>query len=182
MTPIIIPSFWNLNDSLSYLSIPDKVAIGMNGALSHAQSQYNSVKNYLKQLGVTKPVHIGETGWASSSNEKFGPGGSNACDEFKQGLFYKSIRTWTNSEGITCFFFEAFDENWKDQDNEGGSENHFGLFTLDGRAKYAIWDLVDKGLFKELSRDGIEIRKTYNGDEARVIQAVLPPPINKSKN
>ena len=47
----------------------------------------------------------------------------------------------------SCFYFEAFDEQWKDAENPMGSENHFGLFTVDGKAKYALWNSVDKGVF-----------------------------------
>lgn len=45
-----------------------------------------------------------------------------------------------------------------------GSENHFGLINLQSQAKYALWDLVDKGAFKGLTRDGKPITKTYNGN------------------
>ena len=34
----------------------------------YAISQYDSVANYMKSLGVKKPIHIGETGWATFSN------------------------------------------------------------------------------------------------------------------
>ena len=48
---------------------------------------------------------------------------------------------------MSCFYFEAFDEKWKDAANSLGSENHFGLFNINGQAKYALWDLVDQGMF-----------------------------------
>ena len=131
----------------------------------------------MKGLGIEKPIHIGETGWASASNEHYGANGSKATDEYKSGLYYHLMRTWTNKAGIACFYFEAFDEIWKDSSNPGGSENHFGLFTLDGQAKYAIWDLVDKGVFKGLSRDGNPVVKTYGGDEKALLKYVLLPPV-----
>ena len=56
------------------------------------------------------------------------------------------MREWTDAKGISCFYFEAFDEQWKDANHPEGSENHFGLITLDGQAKYALWDLVDSGI------------------------------------
>ena len=34
-------------------------------AKDYAISQYDSVANYMKSLGVNKPIHIGETGWAT---------------------------------------------------------------------------------------------------------------------
>ena len=54
--------------------------------------------------------------------------------------------------------------------------NHFGLINLIGQAKYAIWDLVDKGVFKGLTRDGQSITKTYNGNKDDLLSEVVPPP------
>ena len=58
----------------------------------------------------------------------------------------------------------------------GGSENYFGLFTVDGKAKYALWDLVDQGVFDGLTRNGNPITKTYNGNkDALLLEVELPP-------
>ena len=86
------------------------------------------------------------------------------------------MRRWTNRAGISCFYFEAFNEKWKDAHNAKGSENHFGLFTIDAKAKYPIWDLVDQGIFEGLARGGKTITKTYNGDKALLLEDVLVPP------
>lgn len=48
--------------------------------------------------------------------------------------------------------------------------------TLDGKAKYALWPLVDQGVFTGLSRDGRPIGKTYDGSESALRQGVMPPP------
>ena len=64
---------------------------------------------------------------------------------------------------MTCFYFEAFDEPWK-SNGTAGSEGHFGLFTVSGEAKYAIWDIFDSGVFDGLDRDGNLIKKTHSGD------------------
>ena len=149
----------------------------MTRSRDYAISQYESVVEYIKGLGVDKPVHIGETGWASFSNEHYGPEGSRATDEYKEGLYYKMMREWTNEHGVSCFYFEAFDEIWKDANNPGGSENHFGLFTINGQAKYAIWDLVDQGVFTGLRRGENAIVKTYKGNEQALLQQVLLPPV-----
>jgi hypothetical protein len=85
------------------------------------------------------------------------------------------MRDWTNKEGISCFYFEMFDEQWKDANNPEGSENHFGLINLKGEAKYPIWDLVDKGVFRGLTRDGKTITKTFNGDREALMKTVLVP-------
>ena len=170
------PAFWGNFEGEEALSDTAKIAAAMTRARDYAISQYQNVAQYMKALGIKKPIHIGETGWASASNEHYGANGSKATDEYKEGLYYNMMREWTNREGIACFYFEAFDEIWKDAANPGGSENHFGLFTIDGKAKYALWDLVDKGVFKGLSRDGNPIVKTYGGNkEALLEEAMLPP-------
>ncbi|MEZ4962302.1 MAG: glycosyl hydrolase family 17 protein [Saprospiraceae bacterium] len=171
------PAFWGNFEGEENLPDTAKIAAAMTRARDYAIAQYQSVVRYMKSLGVEKPVHIGETGWASSSDGHYGPEGSKACDEYKEGLYYKMMREWTDRERIACFYFEAFDEIWKDAANPAGSENHFGLFTLDGQAKYAVWDLVDKGVFKGLTRDGNAIGKTYDGDKQALMKEVLLPPM-----
>ena len=173
------PDFWGNFEGEESLSDTAKIAAAMTRARDYAISQYQSVVKYMKSLGVEKPVHIGETGWAGSSDGHYGPEGSKACDEYKEGLYYQMLREWTRKNKIACFYFEAFDENWKDAANPAGSENHFGLFTIDGKAKYAVWKLVDKGVFKGLSRGGNPIAKTYGGSEQALLKEVLLPPVKR---
>jgi hypothetical protein len=91
------------------------------------------------------------------------------------------MREWSNKEKISCFYFEAFDENWKDAANPQGSENHFGLINLQNQAKYALWDEVEKGTFKNLTRNGKPITKTYNGDEKALwLDVKMPTSILKN--
>lgn len=173
------PAFWLVPENEYELSKSEKIESGMQRALEFATNHYESVSNYMKSLGVNKPIHIGETGWATFSNQHYGSDGSKAADEYKSGRYYQLIRDWSNKEKVSCFYFEAFDEQWKDADNEGGSENHFGLINLKGEAKYAIWDLVDKGIYVGLTRDGKLISKTYNGKEEDLLSHVLAPPLKR---
>ncbi len=170
------PVFWGLNEEESKKSKEEQIDLAMEKALQYAITQYEAVKKYMQGLGVKKPIHFGETGWASSANDLYGNEGSKATDEYKSGIFYKKMRNWTNENGISCFYFEAFDEIWKDAANPGGSENHFGLFTVDGKAKWVVWDLVDKGVFENLTRDGNAIKKTYEGESQELLNQVLSPP------
>ena len=170
------PEFWKVPLNEENLSDVEKVNSAMNRSVEFAKKQYNTVKNYVKSINPNKPVHIGETGWASSSDGFYGNEGSKAADEYKQALFYNAMRSWTNKEGISCFFFEAFDETWKDIENPKGSENHFGLFTVDGKAKFALWKNVDKKVFENLKRSGNTIIKTYNCNNEELMKTVLSPP------
>jgi len=169
------PVFWGIKEDEQQLSEKEKIDAAMLRARDYTINQYESVVKYMKSIGVNKPVHIGETGWASQSNEHYGIEGSKATDEYKSAQFYKLMREWTNKKGISCFYFEAFDENWKDKANPLGSENHFGLINLQNEAKYVLWDVVDKGVFKRLTRNGKPITKTYNGDEKAMWMDVKTP-------
>ena len=169
------PEFWKVPKYEQKLSKKDKVNSAMNRALNFAKNQYYNVSEYVKSIDSTKTIHIGETGWATISDGHYGKDGSRATDEYKQGLYYNLLREWTKKEGISCFYFEAFDEQWKDAKNPQGSENHFGLFTLKGEAKFPIWSLVDKGVFKGLTRAGNPIIKTFNGNQTELMKSVLVP-------
>ena len=164
------PTFWKGEEF-----DPTDVDGAMARAVAYSQNQYASVVDYVRRLDPNKPVHIGETGWASVSDGFYGPEGSRAADEYKQALFYHGMREWTQSSGISCFYFEAFDEPWKSAANPTDSENHFGLFTKDGEAKFAIWPLVEQGVFDGLTRDGHEIRPTYAGQRELLDRHVLNP-------
>ncbi|MCB0473614.1 MAG: glycosyl hydrolase family 17, partial [Flavobacteriaceae bacterium] len=174
------PSFWGVLPEETELSEAGKIDAVMKRAVSYAIQQYDSVVAYIRSLGINKAVHIGETGWASHSNGFYGKEGSLATDEYKEALFYWYLHEWAREKNISCFYFEAFDEPWKDSMNPEGSENHFGLFTVDGKAKFVLWDLVDTGTFKGLSRDGQPIAKTYKGDKAKMLLDVYVPPIREA--
>ena len=169
------PVFWGILENEKQLSEREKIDAAMMRARDYAIAQYTGVSNYMKSLGVQKPIHIGETGWASAASELYGNAGSKATDEYKSALYYKLMKAWADKEKISLFYFEAFDEQWKDSKNAWGSENHFGLINLQGHAKYALWELVDRDIFKGLTRDGKPVTKTYNGNEAALWLDVKTP-------
>lgn len=170
------PDFWGVPEEEQHLSDMEKIHAAMQRSFAYAKKQYQSVVDYMHSIGETKPVHIGETGWATISNEFYGDEGARAIDEYKAALYYWKIRDWTQQNGISCFYFEAFDEQWKDAANPLGSENHFGLINLQAQAKYALWDLVDEGIFNGLTRDGQPITKTYGGNKEIMMEQVKVPP------
>lgn len=175
------PEFWEVPDAEKDFTDSEKIDAAMVRALEFAKKQYQDVSSYVKSIDSTKTIHIGESGWATTSDGHYGKESSRAADEYKSGSYYKMMREWTNKEKISLFYFEGFDEQWKDAKNPNGSENHFGLINLKGQAKYAVWDLVDKDVFKGLTRDGKEITKTYNGDENEMMKDVLAPPMKNNK-
>jgi exo-beta-1,3-glucanase (GH17 family) len=143
-------------------------------AVAHQKQELETTRAYLLANGIVKDFHIGETGWATRDDSHYGPEGTRAADEYTSMLFHDAVREWTDSEGISCFYFQAIDEPWKSSTPDG-SESHFGLFTVDGQAKAVIWDLVDAGAFDGLGRDGNPVKKTFGGDWDRLMETVEAP-------
>ena len=161
------------------LTAAQQAANAINRAIAHQISQYKAVKQYLQANGINKEIHIGETGWASLDNSHYGNNGTCAASEYNAKLFYDAVRQWTTENNITCFYFEAFDEPWKSNGTDG-SEGHFGLFTVDGKAKFALWDMVDEGVFEGLTRGGNTIAKTHNGNKKVLLKKLKAPKIKKN--
>ena len=170
------PHFWLVPKEEEALSDQAKIETAMLRAKQFVIQQFRGVEEYVHSVCPDKTVHIGETGWATICNDNYGADGSKAADEYKEALYHKHMREWSNENNVSCFYFEAFDECWKDQGNEHGSENHFGLIKLNGQAKCALWDLVDQGVFDGLTRGGNKITKTYDGDLDALMQEVEIPP------
>ena len=53
----------------------------------------------------------------------------------QQARFHAGLRAWADSAGVTTFFFEAFDENWKGGDHPDEVEKHWGLWRADRSPK-----------------------------------------------
>jgi len=169
------PSFWRVPASENDLTELEKIDGAMLRAKKFATDQFYEVQKYVESVAKDKPVHIGETGWATYSNGFYSDEGSRASDEYKEALYHNHLREWSKENNVSCFYFEAFDEQWKDANNPKGSENHFGLINLKGEAKFALWDLVDQGVFEGLTRDGKSITKTFKGNKKTLMSFVKSP-------
>lgn len=76
-------------------------------------------------------IIITEAGWPSAASEF-----PEVANEINQQRYFDEFMSWSENEGITTFWFEAFDENWKgNPDNLLGAEKHWGLYTVDREPK-----------------------------------------------
>lgn len=170
------PSFWKTPADLKDKTPLEKIDAAMARAKQHAQNEFKNTSDYIHSVAPNKPVHIGETGWSTRDTGIRGPEGSRAADEYKAKIYHDAIRKWTRAANITCFYFEAFDEPWKAIATRDESESHFGMINIEGQAKFALWDLVDAGVFQGLTRGGQPITKTYAGDKSQVLSAAMVLP------
>ena len=81
-----------------------------------------------------KPIAILEAGWATSATE-FG----DRANESDQSRYFSEMSAWASEMNTTVFFFEAFDEPWKGDENDSlGAEKHWGLFFVDRTPKQVM--------------------------------------------
>ncbi len=80
------------------------------------------------------PIAILEAGWATSANE-FG----ERANQPDQARYFEEMSAWSEKTNTTVFFFEAFDEPWKGDENDPlGAEKHWGLFFVDRAPKQVM--------------------------------------------
>jgi len=78
-----------------------------------------------------KPIAILEAGWATTASE-FG----ERANEADQLRYFHQMKDWAAETNTTLFWFEAFDEPWKGNENDPyGAEKHWGLFFVDRTPK-----------------------------------------------
>lgn len=131
----------SLINAVDYISVHTYPFHGSNGvnenliswAVDVADTQYQSVKTYLTNIGVDKPVHIGETGWATKSSDGY----AAVANEANQNAYYSAISGWGAQNNVSVCLFSAFDESWKIHWDVNHSENNFGIFNLDRTPKQA---------------------------------------------
>ena len=120
-------------DFISVHSYPIWEGKDIGEGLSFTIANIQAVRNALPRSRMV----ITEAGWATVARE-FGARAS----EDKQQRYYNELYPWTAKMNITTFFFEAFDEDWKGDANDPlGAEKHWGLFTLERKAKSAMQSL-----------------------------------------
>ncbi len=108
---------------------------GLSGTIGHFTQ--------VRKAHPGKTIVLGELGWASYTvGERHAP---RAGDEAKQKRYFDEITAWSKANEVTTFFFEAFDEPWKG----AGTEGHWGLFSVDRKAKLAM-----RALFPDLLPTG----------------------------
>ena len=79
------------------------------------------------------PMAIGEAGWATTATEF----GERASEE-NQAKYVADLLAFGREHNMTIFVFEAFDEDWKGNNDPNGAEKHWGLFDIDRRPKAGV--------------------------------------------
>jgi exo-beta-1,3-glucanase (GH17 family) len=109
----------------------------MDAAIAETRRQYNQGRAGLDSKGLAYlPIVIGETGWNAVDVGRL----AFRAHPVNQKMFYDRLQAWA-AEGRSgagpkaVFYFEAFDEPWKQGDDK------WGLFNVQRQARYVIQGL-----------------------------------------
>ncbi len=139
--PISNPNGWDWKQTGTAAGAARAAAM-MSAALEFAKSSYNAVRDYSYvdtagksvTIGGTRPIVVGETGWkASRTNTSSEIEGFTARDANAK-WYFDLVRGWeTGGSGPkSVFYFSAFDEAWK------GNDDGWGLWKADRSARYGL--------------------------------------------
>ncbi len=132
-------SLWNWKQ----LSVPpaQRAVAMMDAAIAETRRQYQEARSYLDTKGLSYiPITVGETGWNAVNLGQL----PYRAHPVNQKLYLDRLDAWT-AEGRKgagpkqVFYFEAFDETWK-QGDDG-----WGLFNKNRQARYVIQSLNSNG-------------------------------------
>jgi exo-beta-1,3-glucanase (GH17 family) len=118
----------------------------IDATVAEAKSQFERARKGLVQLNLgTLPMTIGETGWAAVDTSG-GPDLSFRAHPVNQKLYFDALQLWAQDgrrdrQGPKAiFYFQAFDEPWK-QGDDG-----WGLFNANRQARYVVQALGTCGV------------------------------------
>jgi exo-beta-1,3-glucanase (GH17 family) len=120
-----------------------RAAAMMDAAIERVKVNYLAVRKYLDGQGhSTMPIVVGEAGWKAVPTGDL----NFLAHPVNQKMFFDRLATWgdksKNPDGpLAIFYFEAFDEPWKATANPSFNDDHWGLFTVDRRARYVVQGL-----------------------------------------
>jgi exo-beta-1,3-glucanase (GH17 family) len=114
----------------------------MDAAMAETRRQYQEARSYLDSKGLTYiPIIVGETGWnaVDVGRQRF------RAHPVNQKMYLDRLQAWvTEGRGggnapKQVFYFEAFDEPWKQGDDK------WGLFNVNRQARYVVQALNAPG-------------------------------------
>lgn len=124
--------------------------ISIGDAASYIIQRWNAMKKRFPG----KRIVIGETGWPSKGKTI----GKAIASPENQARFFKEFTQLAEKEGIEYFYFELFDEKWKDK-FEGEAGAHWGIYNSDGSLKEHLKDLIFAQAHRGISRPPRRISK-----------------------
>ena len=149
----------------------------MDAAMVETRRQYQAARDALDRKGLSAmPITIGETGWNAVDLGKL----RFRAHPVNQKMYFLGLEKWAR-EGRTgpgpanVFYFEAFDEPWKQGDDK------WGLFTVGRKARYVIKNLYAPALWAPASATEPATASLTDADAVSFVPPVVAPAISANK-
>jgi len=119
--------------------------------LEQAIDWFDSIYHTVQEVHPDRPIVIGETGWATAYDAtKTGPDEQGTLIKGEvsiaaQAIFLSRLVRWIESNHVTTFLFEAFDEPWKgggESSTPEHIEKHWGVFYEDRTPKESFLEFL----------------------------------------
>ncbi len=133
-----VPNFWR-----QFPQVASHVDIVMIHFLPYWRNTPLSVNGALAEIGATieafkkmfpgKQISIGETGWPSRGRWR----GPAAPSRVNEAVFLRRFVTLADKEGVNYNLIEAFDQNWKYED-EGVAGANWGIWNANRVQKFPL--------------------------------------------
>ena len=120
-------------DFICIHSYPLWYGLTIDDAIEANKKDYAKVK----ECYPDKQVIFSEVGWSTSTLPNAGMVNDQPTVE-NAAKYYKDFWAWTDSEKITAFMFEMFDEPWKGGNNPQESEKNWGIYYVDRTPKFTV--------------------------------------------
>lgn len=130
-----IPGVWDWEQA--NVPEPQRADAMLDAAIAEAQRHFSLARAYLDRSGLKDlPMVIGETGWAAVDTDG-GPDLTGRAGRVNQKRYFDRLQTWvaqgrSGNGPQAIFYFQAFDERWK-QGDDG-----WGLFNAARQARYVL--------------------------------------------
>ena len=145
----------------------------MDAALAATKKDYQAARDYLDAKNLQAvPIIIGETGWNAVDVGKLG----FRAHPVNQKMYFDGLQAWqadarrTGNGPKAIFYFEAFDEPWKQSDDK------WGLFNVNRQARYVV-----QGLNPQSASWVYEPGSYKDSDALYFIPPVVNPAIDVSR-
>lgn len=141
------PLYWDWRQ-LGVPAGPARATAMMDASIVELKKQYQATRDAINSVGLSQmQIAITETGWKAriTSDQAF------RAHPVNQKMYFQRLETWrqesllSGNGPVNIFYFEAFDEPWK-QNDDG-----WGLFNKDRKARYVIQDLYPQSMWENPS-------------------------------
>ena len=140
--PMSYPAGWDWQQT-AVAAGPARAQAMMLASRDFAALSYDNVANYsyrtadgtLATIGATRPIVIGETGWKARQTNGASSIEGYAARAVNAKWYMDLMRAWERSTATApkaIFYFDAFDEGWK------GNDDGWGLWDSARAARYGL--------------------------------------------